>query len=298
MDITLADYNACAIRQGRHCPPCIDSVTLRRMNATTANAPLGVFDSGVGGLSVLRHIRQQLPQETLLYCADSRHAPYGNKSPGQILERSLRLTEFLLGQGAKAIVVACNTATAAAAAELRQRFSIPIIAMEPAVKPAVAASRSAVVGVLATVGTLKSAQFAALLENYGKDVEVVTQACHGLVECVERGALESQETRDLVRGHVEPLLAHGADTLVLGCTHYPFLRSLIEQAAGPGVTLVDTGAAVARHLRRRLEEAGLLALAGSAGEHFWTTGDLGQAREIMPRLWGAEVQVEQLPETP
>jgi len=267
------------------------------MNDSIANSPIGVFDSGVGGLSVLRHIRQQLPREKLLYCADSRHAPYGSKTREQILERSLWLTEFLLGQGAKAIVVACNTATAAAVTELRQRFDVPVVAMEPAVKPAAAASKSGVIGVLATVGTLKSAQFAALLEKHGREVRVVTQACHGLVECVERGELDSPETVALVRGYVEPLLAHGADTLVLGCTHYLFLRGLIEQAAGPEVALVDTGAAVARQLQRRLEEAAMLAVADNAGERFWTTGDLVQAREIMPHLWGAEVGVELLPAT-
>lgn len=187
------------------------------------HAPVvGVFDSGVGGISVLRHIRDSLPSEDLVYCADSLHTPYGGKSPEQIRQRSLALTAFLLEQGAKAIVLACNTATAAAVAALRERYALPIIGMEPAVKPAVAATRSGVVGVLATVGTLKSAQFAALLENYGKGVQVVTQACHGLVECVERGDLDAPATRALVRRYVEPLLAQGADTIVLGCTHYPF----------------------------------------------------------------------------
>ena len=265
------------------------------MNTSPQNAPVGVFDSGLGGLSVLRHIRRLLPMEPLLYCADSRHAPYGGKSRQDIEARALLLTEFLLGQGAKAVVVACNTATAAAAATLRQRFSIPIIAMEPAVKPAAAASKSGVIGVLATVGTLQSAQFAALLESYGQGVEVVTQACHGLVECVERGELDAASTRALVCAYVEPLLARGADTLVLGCTHYPFLRGLIEQAAGPGITLIETGEAVARQLQRRLQQAGQLAVEAGAGEHFWTTGDLEQARAVLPRLWGVAAQVNAFP---
>lgn len=260
------------------------------------NSPIGVFDSGVGGLSVLHHIRDALPEEALLYCADSRYAPYGSKTPEQIRQRSGLLTEFLLAQGAKAIVVACNTATAAAAADLRERYAVPIVAMEPAVKPAAAATRSGVIGVLATVGTLQSAQFAALLENYGRSVEVVTQACHGLVECVERGELESDATRQLLRGYVEPLLEQGADTLVLGCTHYPFVRKLIQELAGPDVVLVDTGAAVARQLNRRLEEADLLAAVSQPGERFWTSGDLDQARKIVPQLWEAPVAVESLPE--
>lgn len=261
-----------------------------------SSAPVGVFDSGVGGLSVLRHLRAQLPHETLIYCADSRHTPYGSKTPEQIHARSLTLTEFLLAQGAKAIVVACNTATAAAVGALRARFSVPVIGMEPAVKPAAAATRSGVVGVLATVGTLQSAQFAALLESYGQGVEVVMQACHGLVECVERGELEAPATQALVRAYVSPLLAQGADTLVLGCTHYPFLRSLIEREAGPGVAIIDTGAAVARQLQRRLAEQDLLAPVGG-GETFWTSGEAGAAESVMSRLWGSAVQVSRLPDT-
>ncbi len=257
--------------------------------------PVGVFDSGVGGLSVLKHIRSGLPGETLLYCADSHHTPYGAKSPEQIQARALTLTDFLVGQGAKAIVVACNTATAAAVVMLRERFSIPIIGMEPAVKPAVAATKSGVVGVLATVGTLKSAQFAALLENYGQGVEVVTQACHGLVECVERGELDAPATRELVRRYVAPLLARGADTIVLGCTHYPFVRELIEQEAGVGVTMIDTGTAVARQLHRRLAEHGLLRPAGG-GERFWTSGEVAQAESVVSRLWGSRVTVARLPD--
>jgi glutamate racemase len=178
---------------------------------------IGVFDSGVGGLSVLRHVRAQLPNVPLLYIADSGHVPYGNKTPDYIRDRSLALTQFLLRHGAAAVVVACNTATAAAAAMLRERFDIPIVAMEPAVKPAVSATRSRVVGVLATVGTLESARFAALLEQYAGDVEIVTQACPGLVERVEAGELASAATRELVARYTAPLLARGADTIVLGC---------------------------------------------------------------------------------
>lgn len=250
-------------------------------------APIGIFDSGVGGLSVLRHIRAELPHEALLYVADSAHAPYGGKTPQLIQARSLALAEFLLEQGAKALVVACNTATAAAIGMLRERFDLPVIGMEPAVKPAVAATRSGVVGVLATTGTLKSAQFAALLENYGRNVRVVTQGCPGLVECVERGELEAPRTRALLAGYIQPLLDAGADTLVLGCTHYPFLRPLIEELTEGGVALIDTGAAVARQVRRRVEEAALATSSGSPGNvFFWTSGDLVQSREVIGALWG------------
>ena len=198
------------------------------MNAPDSR-PIGVFDSGVGGLSVLREIRRHLPAESLIYCADSGYAPYGERSAADIRARSLELTDFLRGQGAKAIVVACNTATAAAATALRETWpQLPIIAMEPAVKPATAATRSGTVGVLATVGTLASARFAALLDNFGQGVEVVTRPGVGLVEAVERGELDTSQTRSLLEGHLEPLLAAGADEVVLGCTHYVFLLSLIH----------------------------------------------------------------------
>lgn len=260
------------------------------------DAPIGVFDSGVGGLSVLHHIRAELPHEDLLYVADSAYAPYGTKTPEQIQARSLILAEFLLAQGSKALVVACNTATAAAASLLREHFAVPVIAMEPAVKPAVAATRSGVVGVLATSGTLKSAQFAALLENYGKDVRILTQAGLGLVECVERGELDGAETRALLLKYLAPLCAEGADTLVLGCTHYPFLRPLIESIVAGDMALIDTGAAVARHLRRRIDECGLVTTSRDAGsEQFWTTGSIEQATEIMSKLWGRALTVAPLP---
>jgi glutamate racemase len=255
--------------------------------AVTAQAPVGVFDSGVGGLSVLKHIHAEMPHEDLLYVADSAHAPYGCKTPEQIQQRSLLLAGFLVEQGAKALVIACNTATAAAAAMLRERFDMPIVGMEPAVKPAVAATRSGVVGVLATRGTLQSARFAALLESYGQGVRVVTQAAHGLVECVERGEIESPSTRALLWKYIEPMLQEGADTLVLGCTHYPFLRQPIESLVGDQIAIIDTGSAVARHLRRRLESGGLVGARGITGQaRFWSTGDVGHGQRVFDRLWG------------
>jgi glutamate racemase len=256
-------------------------------------SPIGVFDSGVGGVSVLKHVRALLPHEDLFYCADSNNAPYGSKSPEFIRERSLFLTSFLLSQGAKAIVVACNTATAGAIEQLRESFSVPIIGMEPAVKPAAAATRTGVVGVLATSGTLKSAQFAALLESYGKNVRVVTQACHGLVECVERGELDAESTSALIAQYIRPLLEAGADTIVLGCTHYPFVRPLIEAQLGSGITLIDTGAAVARQVQRRLLDAGLLGESQHEPRNtFWVNRDSNikfvETAEIISALWGSD----------
>jgi glutamate racemase len=265
---------------------------------------IGVFDSGVGGLSVLQHIRRILPHERLIYIADSGHVPYGNKSVAYIRQRSNILSRFLISQGADAIVIACNTATAAAVEHLRSQFSIPIIGMEPAVKPAVSVTRSGVVGVLATVGTLESARLAALLERYGEEVEIVTQSCPGLVEQVELGELHSAKTRELIERFTAPLMARGADTLILGCTHYPFLARLISDVVGADIALVDTGAAVASQLSRRIlaelpqrKPPDHQELSGerTSFDHFYSSGDDAKAAGIISMLWGKEVTVQRLP---
>ena len=221
-----------------------------------ANKPVGVFDSGVGGLSVLRALRQELPHEHFLYVGDSGCAPYGDRSAEFVTARAIAISEFLVSQDAKAIVVACNTATAVAVESLRARFALPIVAIEPAVKPAASRTRSRVVGVLATTGTLASPNVGKLLANYGSDVEFVIQPCPGLADQVEKGKLASDETRALVGQYVRPIIEKGADIVVLGCTHYPFIRSMIQEAAGPGVDIIDPAAPVARELRRRLEVRG------------------------------------------
>ncbi|MGV3580816.1 MAG: glutamate racemase [Methylophilus sp.] len=263
------------------------------------DAPIGVMDSGVGGISVLKHIHATLPHENLIYFADSRYAPYGNKTAAQIERRVFSCAKFLLTHGAKALVIACNTATAAAAQSLRDKYAfldIPIIAMEPAVKPAASASSNGIIGVLATVGTLKSAQFAALLENYGREVQVVTQACIGLVECIERGELNSTETRALLTQYCEPLLRAGADTIVLGCTHYPFVKELIQEIVGKDISLIDTGAAVAKHLRRRLEESHLLSSSNMAADiTIWTNSKDSNAEQVIEALWGSAIKVYRRP---
>jgi glutamate racemase len=255
-----------------------------------------MFDSGVGGLCVLRAIRGELPDEDLLYVADSQYAPYGERSAAIIQPRAIAIVEFFDAQGAKAAVVACNTATAAAVGALRSRFSLPIVAMEPAVKPAVTNTATGIVGVLATAHTLSSAKFLNLVDAHGGGVQVLIQPCPGLVERVEQGDLDSHETRTLVGRYVEPLLAKGADTLVLGCTHYPFLRRLIEEAAGSAVTVIDPTYAVARELRRRLDRAGLLARADRTGtERFWSSGALDCVQPVIAQLWQPNVTVEPLP---
>jgi len=259
------------------------------------NAPIGVFDSGVGGLSVLLEIRQALPDESLLYVADSGHVPYGEKSPEQIRERSRNIARFLIDQGAKALVVACNTATAAAVAELREIHGLPIIGMEPAVKPAAQATRSGVVGVLATTGTLQSARFAALLDRFAGSVRVVTQPCPGLVELIEQGELNSDRVKGLLHRYTEPLLAAGCDTLILGCTHYPFVRRTLSAMLPAEVTLIDTGAAVARQLQQRLVALAMSAAGPARPGRFWSSGDPEALRRALPALWGKPGVVELLP---
>lgn len=264
-----------------------------------AAEPIAVFDSGVGGISVLKHIHALLPNEQLLYVADSKYAPYGNKTSTEIQARCFEIAEFLIAKEAKALVVACNTATAAAIDALRAKYTLPIIGMEPAVKPAAEASRNGIIGVLATTGTLKSAQFAALLESYGRNVKVVTQACVGLVECIERGELDADNTKMLIQQYCAPLLAEGADTIVLGCTHYPFVRHVIEQVVGANVALIDTGAAVAKQLKRQLEEKGLLSNCTQMTEapfsmstvQFWTNSENSTAKLVIEQLWGRNAEV-------
>ena len=261
------------------------------------NNPIGVFDSGVGGLSVFRQILTDLPGEMLLYMADSGCAPYGNKSADFVVQRSFTITEFLLEQGAKAVVVACNTATAASIAQLRARFDIPIIGIEPALKPAVAETRSGVVGILATSNTVRSDKFAALLDRHSEHTRVLVQPCPGLADCVERGELSGLRPRFLLERYLEPLLAHGADTLVLGCTHYPFLIPLIQRLTGPGIAILDPSPAVAQQLRRQLELGELLAESGApGGERYFTSGQPEQTLPVVSRLLGYPLTLEVLPE--
>jgi glutamate racemase len=241
---------------------------------------IGVFDSGIGGLSVLRHIHAQLPHEKLLYFADSGFAPYGNKPEEVIVDRSLKIAHFLLNLGAKALVVACNTATAASIKALRELYpDLPVVGVEPGLKPAAAITKSKTVGVLATERTLASDKFNQLLEQISAttDVRFLLQACNGLADQVEKGELYSAATSKMVTGFVKPLLQQGADTLVLGCTHYPFVRPLIEdiiQRETPKpVTIIDTGDAVARQLARLLAQHELArTILDDGSVHSFTTG--------------------------
>lgn len=226
--------------------------------ATQTEGPIGILDSGVGGLSVLRHVREQLPAETLLYFADQANVPYGPRPAEEVCRFCHGITEFFLERQAKLIVVACNTASAAALGYLRVTFpDVPFVGMEPAVKPGATQTRNGKVGVLATVGTFRSERYQHLVEQYAREVEVWENPCIGLVAQIEAGRLETADTEALLRRCLEPMLAAGVDTLVLGCTHYPFVMPLIQQIAGPEVLVIDPAPAVARQTGRVLEKFGL-----------------------------------------
>lgn len=263
-------------------------------------APIGVFDSGIGGLSVLRHIRQQSPHENLIYFADSGHAPYGNKPQAVVVARTLAVASFLLGLGCKALVVACNTATAAAIHLLRETYpEIPIVGVEPGLKPAAAATRVSKVGVLATDNTIGSDKFRLLHDQLSASsgIEFILQACTGLADKVENGELDSVSTRDLVQKYVIPLAASGVDTLVLGCTHYPFVQPLIVEAAkmtgNLPMTIIDTGEPVARQLARLLVQHGLANQNAATGNlKAYTTGERSALSQAFEKLlqWSPPVE--------
>ena len=258
--------------------------------------PIGVFDSGVGGLSVLQSIREKLPFEDLIYVADSGYAPYGDKPPHIVENRAVGITGFLIEMGVKAVVVACNTATAVAVSTLRSMFSLPIVAMEPAVKPAVKSTKSGVIGIMATEGTLNSSQFATLLDQFGNSAHVIKVPCTGLVEKVEEAELTSQETRRLLENYINPLMERNVDTIVLGCTHYPFLYTLIKDIVGQKIELIDTSEAVARQLSRKLEAENLNNRSLTPGsEEFWTSEKSERIQSVISRLWQGNVDVKELP---
>ncbi|MDM8358485.1 glutamate racemase [Pandoraea communis] len=253
-----------------------------------SNAPIGVFDSGLGGLSVLQAVRALLPHESLLYVADSRFAPYGERPDSFIEQRSLAIGRWLRERGAKALVVACNTATAHGVAALRADASWPVVGVEPGIKPAAAASHSGVIGVLATAATLRSTRFADLLARHtAQGQRFLCQPGHGLVERIEAGDVDSPAVMALLDRFIEPMVAQGADTLVLGCTHYPFLIPAIQRRFGTALTLVDTGAAIARQLQRRLETDGLKASQPSDGRgslQLMTTANAEALQTMADRL--------------
>jgi len=250
--------------------------------------PIGVFDSGVGGLSVLRAMRQLMPEEPIVYFGDQEHVPYGPRPMHQVRDFSVAITRFLLDQGAKLIVVACNTASAAALHYLREEFpDVSFVGMEPAVKPAVGHTQSGLVGVLATPATFQGALYASVLERFANGVQVMQHTCPGLVEQIESGDLNGDETLTILENALRPMLDRGIDTVVLGCTHYPFVIPLIEKVVGENVRVIDPAPAVAKQAKRLLDASGMKAPVGERAEVcFYTSGDTETLASLLPKLLG------------
>lgn len=255
------------------------------------SSPIGVFDSGLGGLTVLRALRERLPDEDFLYFADTRFLPYGDRPEDFLRRRGQQVADALAARGAKALVVACNTATAVAAETIRTNTALPVVALEPGVKPAAALTKSGVIGVLATTRTLASARFQRLVDQFAKEVRVLAQGCPGLAEAIELHGATSPEVEELLDLYVEPLAEAGADVVVLGCTHYPWVAEGIALRLPEGVQLVDTGEAVARQLERVLQACRLRG-EGRGRLTLATSGTTGQVAETVARLWGERLAVE------
>jgi glutamate racemase len=247
--------------------------------------PIGILDSGVGGLSVLREIRRVLPYEDIVYIGDSAWCPYGPRPAEEIRERVFSLTDRLLAMDAKLVTLACNSATIAAVEALRAHYPVPITGMEPAVKPAAARTRTGIIAVLATEASVAGEKFHRLVNTYAKGVRVITRPCPEFVSLIESGETDSSPVRDAVEKIIAPLLAEGADTLVLGCTHFPFIREAIESFAGPHIAVLDTGEAVARRVQSLLAHDDATREGERPGSlRLLTTGDLDQWKSLVGRL--------------
>jgi glutamate racemase len=261
-----------------------------------ACAPLGIFDSGLGGLSVLRAVRAALPDERIVYVADTRYAPYGERDDDFIADRTLAIGNWLVSQGAKALIVACNTATAQSIAMAREKLPIPLVGVEPGVKPAALLSQSRVVGVLATAVTLRSARFQSLIDRHAGDCRFILQPGHGLVQAVERCDTSSPELMALLESYLRPMLDAHADTLVLGCTHYPFLDNAIRAIAGDRLALIDTSVAIARQTERLLDLHDLRAAPSAASRaevpRLYSTSNGESQRQLVASLLGLDTRVE------
>jgi len=262
--------------------------------------PIGIFDSGIGGLTVTAAIRQALPRERLLYFGDNQHVPYGQRSLDEVRTFSHAIVEALLRADCKLIVIACNTASAAALAAVRAAHpGFPFVGMEPAVKPAVEHTSTGTVGVIATTATFQSELYASIVERFSGDVTVLHQACPGLVTQIEAGLLEHADTEAMLRGWLEPMLARRIDALVLGCTHYPLVRPLIARIVGPGVRIIDPAPAIARRVQQLLNEQHLSTDAEQGSLQCWTSGDpaayagtlaqLGLEAEVRRGVWREEI---------
>jgi glutamate racemase len=250
--------------------------------------PIGVFDSGIGGLSVLRAMRKLMPEESVIYFGDQGHVPYGSRPMQQVRDFSEAITRFLLDQGVKLVVVACNTASAAALHYLREQFpEVSFVGMEPAVKPAAEHTQSGLVGVLATPATFQGALYASVLERFANGVQVLQDTCPGLVGQIEQGNLDGGATRAILEKALRPMLDRGIDTVVLGCTHYPFVIPLIEEIVGKNVRVIDPAPAVAKQVQRLLAAGEKKNPAGDCARvHFYTSGEVFALESVLPKLMG------------
>lgn len=233
--------------------------------------PIGIFDSGVGGTSIWKEIHELLPWENTIYLADSKHAPYGERSREQIVQLSVKNTDLLLGLGCKLIVVACNTATTNAIGHLREKYNVPFIGIEPAIKPAAFLSRAKTVGVLATKGTLGSSLFHHTSENHAHGIKIIDREGTGLVPLIEAGKINSEETKQLLKKYLDPMLEAGIDHLVLGCTHYPYLLPVLKELLPSHIKVIDSGEAVARQTKAVLEKNNALNESGEMGKAIFRT---------------------------
>ncbi len=240
---------------------------------------IGILDSGVGGLSVLREVRSLLPQQSITYLGDTAWCPYGNKSHPQIIKRTFALCEYLITQGAELIVLACNSATIVAIEALRAHYPVPFIGMEPGIKPAVQVTQSGVIGVLATEASLSGDKFHRLVATHALDIRVITQPCPKFVHLVEQGTLSGPQVTHAIHEYTSAMLKSGADTLILGCSHYPFLRPALEKITPPHIHFIDTGAAIARHIADHR-----LTSDKSPETHILTTGDVQQFSKLTSQL--------------
>lgn len=261
---------------------------------TNTDAPIGVYDSGVGGLSVLRAIHSQLPFEATIYFGDQAKVPYGERSLEEVRQLAEGVTRLMMNQGAKLIVIACNTASAAALKHLRALYpEFPFVGMEPAVKPAAEQTLSGKVGVLATPSTFHGELYASVVERFAKDVQIFEATCPGLVKQVERGYLNTYLTRGILQKALEPMLAEGVDTLVMGCTHFPFVIPLIQQIAGENVRVIDPAPAIARQTERVLIQQYLLRSSNAKPFHrYLTSGDPIRFSRLLEQLLGVKARPE------
>lgn len=266
------------------------------MRINKHNRPVGIFDSGVGGLSVLQEVHQQYPLEDCIYIADQIHVPYGPRSREEVLGYSEGIVRYLLGKGAKLIIIACNTASAVALAELRKKYpDVPFVGMEPAVKPAAEGTSSGVVGVLATPATFQGDLYSSTVEKFARGVEILKDTCPGLVDQIEGGKIDDPITRNILEKALTPMLEKGVDEVVMGCTHYPFVIPVIREIVGENVRVIDPAPAVARQAGRLLETFDLKSDRDREGEgHFLTTGDPGKMGKLIKELIKIQTEVNKL----